>query len=415
MDIENLIESFSEFKEVKNINREAMMNILEDVFKTVLAKKYEEVDNFDVIINVDKGDLEIWQNREIVKDGKVENQTTQISLSEALKIEHDYEVGEEVSQQVNFDKEFGRRQVLAIRQNLALRIQDLNRDDILKKYSAKIGEIVIGEVYQVWRNEILLQDDEGNDLILLKNEQIPSDFFRKGETVKAIIKSTELKNNKVFVSLSRIAPEFIERLFETEVPEVFDGLITIKKVVRIPGERAKVAVESYDDRIDPVGACVGMKGSRIHGIVRELKNENIDVINFTENNQLMITRSLSPAKVSSITINEEHKKADVYMQPDQVSLAIGRGGFNIKLAAMLTGYEIDVYRDVDDFEDDVAIEEFSDEIEDWIIEELKLIGCDSARSVLDLDAEDLVKRTDLEIETVENVLSVLKTELETDE
>ena len=414
MDIENLIESFSEFKEVKNINREAMMNILEEVFKTVLAKKYEEVDNFDVIINVDKGDLEIWQNREIVKDGKVENQTTQISLSEALKIEHDYEVGEEVSQQVNFDKEFGRRQVLAIRQNLALRIQDLNRDDILKKYSAKIGEIVIGEVYQVWRNEILLQDDEGNDLILLKNEQIPSDFFRKGETVKAIIKSTELKNNKVFVSLSRIAPEFIERLFETEVPEVFDGLITIKKVVRIPGERAKVAVESYDDRIDPVGACVGMKGSRIHGIVRELKNENIDVINFTENNQLMITRSLSPAKVSSITINEEHKKADVYMQPDQVSLAIGRGGFNIKLAAMLTGYEIDVYRDVDDFEDDVAIEEFSDEIEDWIIEELKLIGCDSARSVLDLDAEDLVKRTDLEIETVENVLSVLKTELETD-
>ena len=415
MDIENLIESFSEFKEVKNINREAMMNILEDVFKTVLEKKYEEVDNFDVIINVDKGDLEIWQNREIVKDGKVENQTTQISLSEALKIEHDYEVGEEVSQQVNFDKEFGRRQVLAIRQNLALRIQDLNRDDILKKYSAKIGEIVIGEVYQVWRNEILLQDDEGNDLILLKNEQIPSDFFRKGETVKAIIKSTELKNNKVFVSLSRIAPEFIERLFETEVPEVFDGLITIKKVVRIPGERAKVAVESYDDRIDPVGACVGMKGSRIHGIVRELKNENIDVINFTENNQLMITRSLSPAKVSSITINEEHKKADVYMQPDQVSLAIGRGGFNIKLAAMLTGYEIDVYRDVDDFEDDVAIEEFSDEIEDWIIEELKLIGCDSARSVLDLDAEDLVKRTDLEIETVENVLSVLKTELETEE
>ena len=415
MDIENLIESFSEFKDVKNINREAMMNILEDVFKTVLAKKYEEVDNFDVIINVDKGDLEIWQNREIVKDGKVENQTTQISLSEALKIEHDYEVGEEVSQQVNFDKEFGRRQVLAIRQNLALRIQDLNRDDILKKYSAKIGEIVIGEVYQVWRNEILLQDDEGNDLILLKNEQIPSDFFRKGETVKAIIKSTELKNNKVFVSLSRIAPEFIERLFETEVPEVFDGLITIKKVVRIPGERAKVAVESYDDRIDPVGACVGMKGSRIHGIVRELKNENIDVINFTENNQLMITRSLSPAKVSSITINEEHKKADVYMQPDQVSLAIGRGGFNIKLAAMLTGYEIDVYRDVDDFEDDVAIEEFSDEIEDWIIEELKLIGCDSARSVLDLDAEDLVKRTDLEIETVENVLSILKTELETDE
>ena len=415
MNIENLIESFSEFKEVKNINRETMMNILEDVFKSVLAKKYEEADNFDVIINVDKGDLEIWRNREVVKNGKVENPVTQISLSDALKIEDDYEVGEEVSEQVDFDKEFGRRHVLSIRQNLAARVQDLNRDEILKKYSERVGEIVSGEVYQVWRNEILLQDDEGNDLILPKANQIPRDFFRKGETVKAVVLSAELKNNKALITLSRIAPEFIERLFETEVPEVFDGLITIKKVVRIPGERAKVAVESYDDRVDPVGACVGMKGSRIHGIVRELRNENIDVINFTENTQLLITRSLSPAKVSSIKIDEDNSTADVYMQPDQVSLAIGKGGFNIKLAGLLTGYEIDVYRDVKDMIDDVAIEEFSDEIESWIIDELKAIGCDSARSVLELDAEDLVKRTDLEIETVENVLSVLKSELETEE
>jgi len=415
MDIENLIESFSEFKEVKNINRETMMNILEDVFKSVLARKYDEADNFDVIINVDKGDLEIWRNREVVKNGKVENPIAQISLSDALKIEDDYEVGEEVSEQIDFDQEFGRRHVLSIRQNLAARVQDLNRDEILKKYGERVGEIVTGEVYQVWRNEILLQDDEGNDLILPKANQIPRDFFRKGETVKAVVLSAELKNNKALITLSRIAPEFIERLFETEVPEVFDGLITIKKVVRIPGERAKVAVESYDDRIDPVGACVGMKGSRIHGIVRELRNENIDVINFTENTQLLISRSLSPAKVSSIKVNEDNSTADVYMQPDQVSLAIGKGGFNIKLAGLLTGYEIDVYRDVDEMMDDVAIEEFSDEIESWIINELKAIGCDSARSVLELDAEDLVKRTDLEIETVENVLSVLKSELETEE
>ncbi len=415
MDIDNLIESFSEFKEVKNINRETMMNILEDVFKSVLAKKYDEADNFDVIINVDKGDLEIWRNREVVKNGKVENPITQISLSEALKIEDDYEVGEEVSEQINFEQEFGRRHVLSIRQNLAARVQDLNRDEILKKYQERVGEIVNGEVYQVWRNEILLQDDEGNDLILPKSNQIPRDFFRKGETVKAVVISAELKHNKALITLSRIAPEFVERLFETEVPEVFDGLITIKKVVRIPGERAKVAVESYDDRIDPVGACVGMKGSRIHGIVRELRNENIDVINHTENTQLLISRSLSPAKVSSIKVNEENATADVYMQPDQVSLAIGKGGFNIKLAGLLTGFEIDVYRDVDEAMDDVAIEEFSDEIEDWIINELKAIGCDSARSVLELDAEDLVKRTDLEIETVEDILKVLRSEFETED
>ncbi len=304
---------------------------------------------------------------------------------------------------------------MSIRQNLAARVQDLNRDEILKKYQERVGEIVNGEVYQVWRNEILLQDDEGNDLILPKSNQIPRDFFRKGETVKAVVISAELKHNKALITLSRIAPEFVERLFETEVPEVFDGLITIKKVVRIPGERAKVAVESYDDRIDPVGACVGMKGSRIHGIVRELRNENIDVINHTENTQLLISRSLSPAKVSSIKVNEENATADVYMQPDQVSLAIGKGGFNIKLAGLLTGFEIDVYRDVDEAMDDVAIEEFSDEIEDWIINELKAIGCDSARSVLELDAEDLVKRTDLEIETVENILKVLRSEFETED
>lgn len=416
MNIENLIESFSEFKEMKNINRETMMNILEDVFKSVLAKKYENADNFDVIVNVEKGDLEIWQNREVVEDGMVENPVAQIALSDALEIESDYEVGEEVSQQVDFDIEFGRRHVLSIRQNLQARVQDLHRDEILKKYKSRIGEIVIGEVYQVWRNEILLQDDEGNDLILPKANQIPRDFFRKGDTVKAVVVDAMLRNNKSYITLSRIAPEFVERLFETEVPEVFDGLIIIKKVVRIPGERAKVAVESYDDRVDPVGACVGMKGSRIHGIVRELKNENIDVINYTENLQLLITRALSPAKITSIKINETSKTADVYMQPNQVSLAIGKGGFNIKLAGMLTGYEIDVYRDVvEDLEDDVPIDEFADEIEQWIIDELKAIGCDTARSVLELEAEELAQRTDLEIETVEEVLTILKNEFEADE
>lgn len=416
MNIENLIESFSEFKEMKNINRETMMNILEDVFKSVLAKKYENADNFDVIVNVEKGDLEIWQKREVVEDGMVENPVAQIALSDALEIESDYEVGEEVSQQVDFDIEFGRRHVLSIRQNLQARVQDLHRDEILKKYKSRIGEIVIGEVYQVWRNEILLQDDEGNDLILPKANQIPRDFFRKGDTVKAVVVDAMLRNNKSYITLSRIAPEFVERLFETEVPEVFDGLIIIKKVVRIPGERAKVAVESYDDRVDPVGACVGMKGSRIHGIVRELKNENIDVINYTENLQLLITRALSPAKITSIKINETSKTADVYMQPNQVSLAIGKGGFNIKLAGMLTGYEIDVYRDVvEDLEDDVPIDEFADEIEQWIIDELKAIGCDTARSVLELEAEELAQRTDLEIETVEEVLTILKNEFEADE
>lgn len=412
MEVENLIESFSEFKDVKNIDRETMMNILEDVFKSVLAKKYDEKGNFDVIINVDKGDLEIWKNREVVADGEVENGIAQISLSDALKIEDDYEIGEEVSEQVSFESEFGRRQVLAIRQHLMSRINDQHRDELMKRYEERIGDIIHGEVYQIWRNEILLQDDEGNDLSLPRSEQIPKDFFKKGDNVRAVIKSVELKNNKANIVLSRIAPEFVERLFEQEVPEVFDGIITIKNVVRVPGERAKVAVESYDDRIDPVGACVGMKGSRIHGIVRELKNENIDVVNFTENTQLLITRSLSPAKITSITLNEDSKKASVFMDADQVSLAIGKGGYNINLAGKLSGYEIDVYRDENTFEDDVDINEFRDEIEDWVIQALKNIGCDTAKSVLELTTEDLVSRTDLEIETVEDVIGILKSEFE---
>ena len=411
MEVENLIESFSEFKDVKNIDRETMMNILEDVFKSVLAKKYDEQGNFDVIINVDKGDLEIWKNREVVADGEVENGIAQISLSDALKIEDDYEIGEEVSEQVSFESEFGRRQVLAIRQHLMSRINDQHRDELMKRYEERIGDIIHGEVYQIWRNEILLQDDEGNDLSLPRSEQIPKDFFKKGDNVRAVIKSVELKNNKANIVLSRIAPEFVERLFEQEVPEVFDGIITIKNVVRVPGERAKVAVESYDDRIDPVGACVGMKGSRIHGIVRELKNENIDVVNFTENTQLLITRSLSPAKITSITLNEDSKKASVFMDADQVSLAIGKGGYNINLAGKLSGYEIDVYRDENTFEDDVDINEFRDEIEDWVIQALKNIGCDTAKSVLELTTEDLVSRTDLEIETVEDVIGILKSKV----
>jgi len=412
MEVENLIESFSEFKEVKNIDRETMMNILEDVFKSVLAKKYDDQGNFDVIINVDKGDLEIWKNREVVKDGELTNPVSEIALSEALKIEDDYEVGEEVSEQVSFESEFGRRQVLSIRQHLMARISDQHRDELMKRYEERIGEIIHGEVYQIWRNEILLQDDEGNDMSLPKGEQIPKDFFKKGENVRAVIKEVNLKNNKANIVLSRIAPEFIMRLFENEVPEVFDGIITIKNVVRVPGERAKVAVESYDDRIDPVGACVGVKGSRIHGIVRELRNENIDVVNHTENIQLLITRSLSPAKIQSVTLDENNKRAAVYMEASQVSLAIGRGGHNINLAGKLTGYEIDVYRDVDTLEDDVLIDEFSDVLEDWIIDSFKQIGCDTARSILSLSIEDLVSRTDLEIETIEEVIKILNSEFE---
>ena len=411
MNATNLIESFSEFKEFKNIDRETMMNVLEDVFRTVMLKQYGTDENVDVIINIDKGDLEIWRNREIVADNDIEDSNLQISYTDAIKIEPDFEIGEEVSEQV-FLKDFGRRQVLALRQTLTSRILDLEKKEIFDRYEDRIGEIINGEVYQVWRNEVLILDGEENELILPKSEAIPSDYFKKGDTIRAVVKSVEMRNHNPLITLSRTAPEFLARLFEQEVPEVFDGLITIKKIVRMPGERAKVAVESYDERIDPVGACVGMKGARIHGIVRELRNENIDVINYTDNLQLFITRSLNPAKVSSIQLDEENSKADVYLHPDQVSLAIGRGGFNIRLASMLTGYEIDVYRNIDESDDDVELTEFIDEIEDWIIDELKSIGCDTARDVLKLDVADLVKRTDLEEETVSEVLVILKAELE---
>jgi len=407
----NLVETFSEFKEFKNIDRETMMRILEDVFKHMLTKRFGSADNFDIIVNIDKGDLEIFRSRIIVEDGEVQDENTQVALSEAVKIEPDFEVGEELSEEIKLGS-FGRREILAIRQNLISKIQEYEKNNIYQKYKEKIGEIVSGEVYQVWKKEILVLDDEGIELILPKSEQIPTDFYRKGDTIRAVILKVEMKNNNPVIILSRTSEAFLERLFESEVPEVYDGLISIKKIVRVPGERAKLAVESYDDRIDPVGACVGMKGSRIHGIVRELKNENIDVINFTTNPSLFIQRALSPAKVTSIIIDEPSKKADVYMKPDQVSLAIGKGGFNIKLAGKLTGYEIDVYRDTDVDNEDVDLQEFSDEIDQWIIDELKNIGCDTAKSVIDLDIEELVKRTDLEEETINEVIRILKAEFE---
>ncbi len=406
-----LIESFSDFKDLKNIDRVTMMNIVEDVFRSVLAKQFGDANNFDVIINPDKGDLEIWHNRVIVPDGEVEDPNSEISLTDARKIEPDFEVDEDVSEEVQIE-DFGRRAVLALRQNLAARIQDLEKDGIYKKYKDRVGDIVTGEVYQIWKKEILLLDDDGNELVLPKSEQIPSDYFKKGDTVRAVVTKVEMRNSSPIIVLSRTSPAFLERLFEMEVPEIFDGLITIKNIVREPGDRAKVAVESYDDRIDPVGACVGMKGSRIHGIVRELRNENIDVINFTTNPTLFITRSLSPAKISNIIFDEDNKKADVYLNADQVSLAIGKGGFNIKLASRLTGYEIDVYRETDADSDDVNLDEFSDEIEGWVLDQLKGIGLDTARSVLDQDPADIVKRADLEEETVEEVINILKAEFE---
>ncbi|MBS1581210.1 MAG: transcription termination/antitermination protein NusA [Bacteroidetes bacterium] len=407
----NLIESFGEFKDLKNIDRVTMMGILEDVFRGVVKRKYGEEANFDIIINPDKGDLEIWLNREIVEDGMVEDEGKQIELSEALKIEPDFEVGEEVSQEIKIP-DFGRRNILSLKQNLQSRIMELEKDHIYNKYKERVGEIITGEVYQIWKRETLVLDDEGNELIMPKDQQIKTDFFKKGDTVRAVVWKVEMRNNSPVVILSRTAPEFLEKLFEQEVPEVADGLITIKRIVREPGERAKVAVESYDDRIDPVGACVGMKGSRIHGIVRELRNENIDVINYTANEQLLIQRALSPAKIGNIKLDQEHKRAEVYMKPDQVALAIGKGGHNIKLAGKLTGFDIDVYRDSDEVTDDVDLEEFADEIDHWIIDELKGIGCDTARSVVDIPAEELVKRTDLEEETVNEVLRILKAELE---
>ncbi|MFZ4739928.1 MAG: transcription termination factor NusA [Bacteroidales bacterium] len=407
----NLVESFSEFKEFKNIDRETMMRILEDVFRSMLIKKYGQDDNYDIIVNIDKGDLEIWRNRVIVEDGMSEDDNLEIEYSEAIKIEPDFEIGEEVTEEIKM-KDFGRREILAIRQNLVSKIQEYEKNNVYKKYSEKIGEIVTGEVYQVWKKEVMVLDDEGIELLLPKSEQIPSDFYRKGDAIRAVVLQVELRNNTPHIILSRTSPVFLERLFEAEVPEVYDGLITIKNIVRVPGEKAKIAVESYDDRIDPVGACVGMKGSRIHGIVRELRNENIDVINFTNNPELYITRSLNPAKISSIKIDEETKRADVFMKPDQVSLAIGKGGYNIKLAGKLTGYEIDVYRDTDSYIEDVDLQEFADEIDQWIIDELKNIGCDTARSVLDISVKELVKRTDLEEETINEVVRILKSEFE---
>ncbi|MBR6560893.1 MAG: transcription termination/antitermination protein NusA [Alistipes sp.] len=405
----NLISNFAEFKDQKNIDKSTMIGVLEDVLRHALQKQFESDENFDVIINPEKGDLEIWRNREVVEDGAVENPNTQISVSEVKAIDATYEVGDEYSDQIKMNQ-FGRRAVLSLRQNLASRLLDLEKASIYEKYSEKVGEIVAAEVYQVWKREVLLVDDEENELILPKSEQIPNDFYRKGDTIKAIVKSVEMNNNQPRIILSRTANQFLERLFEQEVPEIYDGLITIKTIARIPGERAKVAVESYDDRIDPVGACVGMKGSRIYTIVKELRNENIDVVNYTSNAQLMIQRSLNPAKISSITIDEERKTASVYLKPDQVSLAIGKGGLNIRLSKMLTGYDIDVYREIE--EEDVALTEFTDEIEPWIIEALKAAGCDTAKSVLELPVEEIASRADLEIEQAEKVVEVLKAEFE---
>lgn len=407
----NLVESFQEFKDFKNIDRVTMMAILEEVFRNMIIKKYGADENFDIIINPDTGDLEIWRNREITADDEVEDELTQIALSEALKIEDDFEIGEDVSEEIKL-LTFGRRNILAMRQNLVSKILELEKDQVYQKYKERVGDIITGEVYQIWKREILVMDDEDNELVLPKDQQIPTDYFKKGDSVRAVVAKVDMRNNTPQIILSRTAPEFLERLFEMEVPEIYDGLITIKKIVREPGERAKVAVESYDDRVDPVGACVGMKGARIHSIVRELKNENIDVINYTANDQLLISRALSPAKISSITLDEENSKADVFLKPDQVSLAIGKGGHNIKLASKLTGYEIDVYRESEAELDDVALTEFSDEIDKWILDELKNIGCDTARSVMELDAAELVKRTDLEEETVQEVLRILKEELE---
>ena len=411
METVGLIESFQEFKEFKDIDRETLMKILEDVFRNMIQKKYGSDDNYDFIINIDKGDLEVWRNRTIVEKGEVEDENREIAYEDAIKIEPDFEVGEEVSEEVKL-LDFGRRAVLSVRQNLISRVLDIEKEDLFETYKEKVGTIVTGEVYQIWKREILILDDEENELILPKAEQIPTDYFKKGDNVRAVVLKVEMRNNNPQIILSRTSPVFLERLFEGEVPEIFDGLITIKKIVRVPGERAKVAVESYDERIDPVGACVGMKGARIHGIVRELGNENIDVINFSGNDSLFISRALSPAKITSTSLDNDNKKAEVYLKPDQVSLAIGKGGFNIKLAGELTGFDIDVYRDTEEEIDDVQLDEFTDELEAWVIAALKSIGCDTARSVLEIPVADLVRRTDLEEETIKEVVNVLASEFE---
>lgn len=411
----NLVESFSEFKAGKNIDRPTMVRVLEDVLRTLIKKKYGSDENFDVIVNTQNGDLEMWRVREIVPDGEVMDEQAQISFSEAVSIDEDYEVGEECYEGLTLE-EFGRRSIMAARQTLISRIMDLEKDEVYKKYMDRVGEIVLGEVSQILKRELLVLDDvTGNELILPRNEMIRADYYRKGDMVRGIIRRVEMKNNNPVVIISRTDSLFLEKLLEQEVPEIEDGLITVKKIVRIPGERAKVAVESYDDRIDPVGACVGMKGSRIHGIVRELKNENIDIVNYTANSQLFIQRSLTPAKVSSINLDDEKMTAAVFLKPDQVSLAIGKGGSNIKLASKLTGYEIDVFRETDEAElEDVELDEFSDEIEEWVITSLKNIGCDTARSVLQLSKQELVRRTDLEEETIDEVINILETELKED-
>ena len=408
----NLISNFAEFKELKNIDKATMIGVLEDVFRHALQKQYGTDENFDIIINDDKGDLEIWRNREVVADEDFEDEVSQISLSEVLKIDDSYEVGDEYTDEIPFSA-FGRRAVLSLRQNLASRILDLENAGVFEDYTAKVGELISGEVYQVWKRDMMILDEDENELVMPKSEQIPNDFYRKGDTIKAIIKSVEMVNNKPKVILSRTANLFLEKLFEQEVPEISDGLITIKKIARIPGERAKVAVQSYDDRVDPVGACVGVKGARIYTIVKELRNENIDVIQYTDNTSLLIQRALSPAKVSSIVINEEKNTAQVYLQPDQVSAAIGKGGLNIRLAKLLTGFDIEVFRELD--EEDVALTEFADEIEGWIIDTLHNIGCDTAKSVLEMNAETLAKRADLEIEQAEKVLEILNAEFEDEE
>lgn len=407
----NLVESFSEFKEYKNIDRETMMRILQDVLKTILEKRYENADNFDITVNIDKGDLEIWRYRIIVEDDKLEDPNREIKYSDAIKIEPDFEVGEEVSELFEISN-FGRREIMAIGQNLKNRVLELEKDEVYKKYKDRVGEIIVGEIYQIWKKEILILDDDGIEMILPKTEQIPSDRFNKGENVRTILLEVKMENNTPSIILSRTSPVFLEKLIENEVPEIYDGLITIKKVVRLPGERAKIAVESYDDRIDPVGACVGMKGQRIHSIVRELNNENIDIINFTSNIQLYISRALSPAKITNIELNDEEKRALVTLKADQLSLAIGKNGQNIRLASRLTGYEIDINRDVDADLEDVNLDEFSDEIDQWIIDVFKSIGCDTAKSVLKYSVDDLIERTDLEEETIKEVFRILKEEFE---
>jgi N utilization substance protein A len=407
----NLIDSFQEFKDFKNIDRPTVISVLEEVFRSMIRRRFGTDENCDVIVNPDNGDLEIWRTRVVVEDEFSEDDDLEIELAEAQKIDPDLEIGDDFIEEITLES-FGRRAILAARQTLVSKILELEKDEVFKKYKDREGELVIGEVYQIWKRETLVLDDEGNELILPKSEQIPADYFKKGDSVRAVVSKVDMMNASHKIIISRTAPEFLQRLFELEVPEIFDGLITIKNIVREPGERAKVAVESYDDRIDPVGACVGMKGSRIHGIVRELRNENIDVINFTNNTTLYIQRALSPARITSITLDEETKRASVYLKSDQVSLAIGRGGHNIKLAGKLTGYEIDVYRDADETEEDVDIEEFADEIESWILDEFKRVGLDTARSVLALSTDELVKRTDLEEGTIEDVLAIFRSEFE---